>query len=141
MRKIVSSLFLLAFCGACGGGGGSSSEGTVLQGTLIERGNGHASASVKHSAGQSLEDVKVCVMTECSITDGQGQWGVNIDNFTGGDITVTVDGHGIDAQTSISLPPTARDVELNLAHNANAITVEKLVIDGEDHSGHDHSHS
>lgn len=145
MRKVLLSLFFTAFCGACGGGGsGSSADGTVLQGTLTERGVGHAAqqtAALKHSAGQRLEDVKVCVLSECSITDGEGQWGVNVENFPGGDVTIIVDGHGINAQTSVSLPATAKDIEIDIGHNSNVVTVEKLIIDGENHSGHDHSHS
>lgn len=144
MRSVLLSLLLVAFCSACGGGGGNSSDGTVLQGTLTERGMGHATmsnATIKHSAGQRIEDVKVCILSECSITDGQGQWGVNIENFPGGDVPITVEGHGINSQTSVSLPTTAKDVEIEIGHNANVVTVEKIIIDGEDHSGHDHSHS
>lgn len=124
---------LLALCSACGGGGGSS-DGTIIQGTLTERGVGHLFAegvSLKHSASEPLEDVKVCILNECSITDGLGQWGLNIENFPGGDISVLVDGHGINASVAVSLPVSARDVEMSLGHNANVITVETLVIDGE----------
>lgn len=146
MKSFVQAVALVALtasCVACGGGGGSS-DGTVIQGTLVERGGGHASAqaaTLKHSAGEAIEEVRVCVLSTCSITDGQGQWGVNIDNFPGGDLTITVDGHGIDSQTEVSLPMTAKDVEVDLGHKSNTITVEKLMIDGEDHTGHDHDHS
>lgn len=137
------ALPLFVLVAGCNGGGGST-DGTIVQGVLTERGSGHASSensSLKHSSGQRLEDVKVCVLSECSITDGAGQWGVNLDNFTGGDVEILVDGHGINSSTNISLPPTAKEVEVDLAHNKNSISVEKLIIDGEDHTGHDHSHS
>ena len=143
MRSLLIAFSLIVCSTGCNGGGGSS-DGTIVQGVLTERGTGHASAdepSSKHSAGQQIEEVKVCVRSECSITDGAGQWGVNLDNFTGGEVEILVDGHGINSSTKVSLPPTAKEVELNLAHNKNTIAVEKLIIDGEDHTGHDHSHS
>lgn len=123
---------LLALCSACGGGG--SSDGTVIQGVLTERGDGHVSAqgvSLKHSATEPLEDVKVCILGECSITDGLGQWGLNIEDFPGGDIPVVVEGHGIDASVNVSLPASAREVEMNIGHSDNVITVESVIIDGE----------
>jgi len=142
MRSLVIAFSFIVCSTGCNGGGGSS-EGTIVQGVLTERGVGHASSdlpSPKHSAGQQIEEVKICVRGECSITDGAGQWGVNLENFTGGDVEILVDGHGIDSSTSVSLPPTAKEVEIDLAHSKNTIAVEKLIIDGEDHTGHDHSH-
>ena len=130
MRLFLVSL--LALFSACGGGG--SYDGTVIQGTLIEQGNGHVSTqgiSLKHSASEPLEDVKVCILGECSITDGLGQWGLNIEDFPGGDIPVVVEGHGIDASVNVSLPASAREVEMDLGHDGNVITVESLLIDGE----------
>lgn len=124
---------LLALFSACGGSGGSS-DGTVIQGTLTERGIGHISTeevSLKHSATEPLEDVKVCILGACSITDGLGQWGLNIDEFPGGDVPVVVEGHGINASVTVSVPVSARDVEMSLGHKANVITVERLIIDGE----------
>lgn len=143
MRSLLLALSIIVCSVGCNGGGGSS-DGTIVQGVLTERGVGHASSKVsspKHSSGQRIEEVKICVRGECSITDGAGQWGVNLDNFTGGDVEILVDGHGIDSSTTVSLPPAAKEVEIDLAHNKNAISVEKLMIDGEDHTGHDHSHS
>lgn len=142
MRPLLVIVSLLCCSTGCGGGG-SSSAGTIVQGELTERGTGHTSTqsySLKHTSGQQLEDVKVCVRSECSITDGLGQWGVFLGNFTGGDVEITVDGHGINSGTSVSLPATAKEVEINLAHDQNVISVEKLVIDGEDHTDHDHTH-
>ncbi|MFN5061644.1 MAG: hypothetical protein ACK5GN_02245 [Pseudomonadota bacterium] len=154
MNRIAISLLAGIICltafSACGGSGSNSSQGTVIQGTLIERGSGHADGkngpipydwTAKHSAGEAIEEVKVCLDTTCSLTDGMGQWGVNIDGFSGGKLAVTVEGHGINSQTNVDLPANAKDVVLNLAHSKNTISVEKLIIDGEDHTGHDHSHS
>jgi hypothetical protein len=141
IHKIVVTLVLGTICAACGGGGGESSDGTVIQGTLTQTGAGHsATMSAKHAAGERIEDVKICVLSECSITDGEGQWGVNVDTIPGGEVAVTVTGHGIDSQTNVSLPTTARDVVIELGRDGNIITVNKLMIDGEDHTGHDHEH-
>ncbi len=141
LRNIVATFVLGTLCAACGGGGGSS-DGTVIQGTLTQSGIGHSAAiAPKHSSGERIEEVKVCVLSECSITDGEGQWGVNVQNFAGGEVAVTVNGHGIDSQTTVSLPATARDVVIDLGRDGNVITVDKLLIDGEDHTGHDHEHS
>jgi len=130
----------IMLCAACGGG---SSDGTVFQGTVTERGSGHSASAVilKHSAGERIGDVKVCVLGECSITDGEGQWGVNIQNFKGGDLAIVLDGHGISASVSTNIPASAREVEVDLDHNDQAVTIAKLLIDGEDHTGHSHDHN
>jgi hypothetical protein len=148
---IFAASFLGIVCIACNGGGGGSSDGTVIQGTLTQRGAGHSptihsptihsqTMSSKHASGERIEDVTICVLGECSITDGEGQWGVNIENFPGGELAITINGHGIDSETSVSLPISARDVIVDLGRDGNVISVDKLFIDGEDHTGHDHSH-
>ncbi len=142
MRLSVFALSVAFLCAACGGGG-SSSDGVVVQGTLTERGAGHSAAllaEAKHSSGQLIEDVKVCILGECSITDGAGQWGVNVGEFAGGDVTVVVDGHGIDSSVTTNLPASARDVVIDLDHAGNVVSIAKLLIDGEDHTGHNHDH-
>lgn len=141
MRSLLITLTLSLIFSACGGSG-SSSSGTVFEGTLTQTGAGHKSGSValKHAIGARIEDVKICILGECSITDGEGRWGVNIENFAGGDIVVTINGHGIATTTSTSIPSTAKDVVLELGRDGNVVTIEKLFIDGEDHSGHDHDH-
>jgi len=126
---------------ACGGG---SSDGTVVQGTLTERGEGHSekiTIQAKHSAGERIEEVKVCILGECSITDGLGQWGVNIDNFPGGDIAIDVNGHGIAGSIVTNVPASAKEIEIALDHAGNEISISKLMIDGEDHTGHTHDHN
>jgi hypothetical protein len=95
----------------------------------------------KHSAGQRIGDVKVCVLGECSITDSEGQWGVNVSDFTGGDVAVVLDGHGISATVSTNIPASAKEVQMDLDHKGDEVTISKLLIDGEDHTGHSHDHN
>lgn len=148
MRRIgitmtLASVLAATALSACGGGG-SSSDGVVFQGTLTERGEGHSSAveaSLKHSAGERIGEVKVCVQGECSITDDNGQWGVQVSEFSGGDVAVTLDGHGITASVTTNIPSTAREVEIDIDHAGNEVSIAKLLIDGEDHTGHDHDHN
>jgi hypothetical protein len=94
----------------------------------------------KHSAGQRVGDVKVCVLGECSITDSEGQWGVNVSNFKGGDVAIVLDGHGISASVLTNIPDSAREVQMDLDHEGKEVTIAKLVIDGEDHTEHSHDH-
>lgn len=139
-KAVILAVFVSTLM-ACGGGG--SSDGTVFQGTVTEQGAGHAAMTIvpKHSAGQAIGDVKVCVLGECSITDGEGQWGVNVSNFLGGDVAIVLDGHGISATVSTNIPASAREVQMDLDHKGNDVTIAKLVIDGEDHTGHPHDHN
>lgn len=142
LRFLVLASLFVAGCS----GGGSSSDGVVFEGTVTERGAGHSVQPMivaKHTAGQQIEDVKVCVLGECSLTDGMGQWGVQVSGFTGGDVSISLDGHGISASVKASIPATARTVTLELDHDGNSVTIAKMMIDGVDHTGHtsDHDHS
>jgi hypothetical protein len=139
MRFFVTSL-IVSICAACGGG---SSDGTVFQGTVTEQGTGHSSMAIglKHSSGQRIGDVKVCVLGECSITDSEGQWGVNVSNFVGGDVAIVLDGHGISATVSTNIPASAKEVYMDLDHEGDEVTITKLLIDGDDHTGHSHDHN
>lgn len=141
MRSLFITLTLSLVLSACGGGGASSS-GTVFEGTLTQAGAGQKTQplALKHAVGARIENVKICILGECSITDGEGRWGVNIENFAGGDIVATIDGHGIATTASASIPSTAKDVVMELERDGNVVTIEKLFIDGEDHSAHDHDH-
>jgi hypothetical protein len=129
----------------CGGGGGSSDGGsrsreTIFYGALTERGSGHAMAlensiskvSTKHVFGERLEGIRVCIVDTCSVTDISGRWGLNIKDFGGGVVTITVNGHGINSQVQFMVDVGTEDVNVDLAHKANTITVESLVIDGVD---------
>jgi hypothetical protein len=135
MRYLTLIFSLSLTLSACGGGGGSSSDtGTVFQGTLTERGVGHLALSpevvTKHSSGQRIGDVKICVLSECSITDDLGQWGVNVENFTGGTVTITADGHGISSSVSEVFPAYPKEITLELDHNRNKLTIASGEIDG-----------
>jgi uncharacterized protein involved in propanediol utilization len=94
----------------------------------------------KHAPGVRIENVKVCVLDACSITDSMGQWGVNVEGFAGGEVLVSVNGHGIDSSVSTDIPASAKDVVMALGRDGNTITITKLIIDGEDHTGHNHGH-
>jgi len=144
MRSLTrASIFLVSVCIGCGGGSGS--DGVVFQGTLTERGVGHsqsAQLASKHSSGERIGEVKVCVLGACSITDDMGQWGVNVGAFTGGDVALVLEGHGINGSVSTHIPAEAKEVEIDLDHAKNTISIAKLLVDGKDHtdhSGHDHS--
>lgn len=140
--NIRKGLFVsLIACFALGCGGGSGSDGVVFQGTLTERGVGHAvmNLSFKHLAGERISDVKICILGECSITDEQGQWGVNVGEFSGGQITIVLDGHGINSSVTTDIDEGAKEVSMDLNHNKGVVTVSNLTIDGHNHSEHDHS--
>jgi hypothetical protein len=150
--RIIASPTLLAgiilIClvvNGCGGGGGSSdgsssSKETLFYGSLTERGSGHATAleesipnvSAKHTSGERLEGVRICIVDTCSVTDRSGLWGLNISDFKGGEVTITVNGHGINSQVQFTVDAGTEDVNVDLAHEANTITVESLVLDGVD---------
>jgi hypothetical protein len=143
LASITAALSLSAAMALTGCGGGSSSDGTVFEGTLTQTGTGHKVAAVarKHAVGSRIENVKICILGECSITDSEGQWGINVDNFTGGNVVVSIDGHGIATTASASIPSTAKDVVMGLGRDGNVVTIDTLIIDGTDHSGHDHEHN
>jgi hypothetical protein len=141
MRFSVLALSVVFSLTACGGG--SSSDGVVFQGTLTQKGEGHSTSDLtqaKHASGQRIDEVKICVLGECSITDGEGQWGVNVNEFSGGDVTVLVEGHGISSSVTTNIPDSPRDIVMDLEHSKNVISIAKLLVDGEDHTGHNHDH-
>jgi hypothetical protein len=144
MRSIlVSVLACLASAATACGGGGSSADGVIFEGTLTQTGLGHSSAATvatKHAPGVRIENVKICILGECSLTDSIGQWGLQVPDFGDGDVAITVNGHGIDSAVSVDIPASAKEVTIALGRDSNTITVTRLIIDGEDHSGHDHDH-
>ncbi len=144
MRSLVVSALtgMSVVLSACGGGG-STSDGVIFEGTLTQTGIGHSSAATvvsKHAPGLRIENVKICILGECSITDSMGQWGVQVSEFMGGKVAVTVNGHGIDSSVTADIPASAKDVTMALGRDGNTITVTGLLIDGEDHTGHNHHH-
>lgn len=140
----VSIFFICLILNACGGG--SSDSGILFEGTLTEAGGaGHTNSLVlKHSVGQRIENVAVCALGECSTTDSEGQWGfVAGENFTGGDVLFTINGHGIDTTTIVSIPEGAKEVLLDFQHvEGGHIEAQHITIDGETshHEDEEHEH-
>lgn len=116
LKKRIIVLSAIALLQACGGG--SSENGMLIEGSLIEAGGaGHRSMVLKHQSGQPIENVKICTLGECSVTDGAGLWGIIADeSFTGGRILITVDGHGILAETTTEIEEGADHVVIELRH-------------------------
>lgn len=131
---VLSSLF------ACGGSSGSS--GKLIEGTLMQgSGTTHRSAldsvkhdSVKHSADTPIEEVEICALGKCSRTDGKGQWGffVENENFQN-DILFTINGHGINTSTALSLTniENINDLFIHFEHNHGTVIIHHLEINGE----------
>lgn len=146
-KSVILAWYLFSICAllnACGGG--SSDSGMLIEGTLTEAGGAnHAHSLVlKHSVGQRIEGVTVCALGECSTTDSEGQWGfVAEENFTGGDVLFTINGHGIDATTTVSIPEGANEVMLDFQHvEGGHIEAQHITADGEtshhEDEGHEH---
>lgn len=129
---LFSTLLLLSV----GCGGESSDSGPLIEGTLTEGGvSSHSlqlAIGMRHSSGERIEEVQICALGKCSLTDTQGQWGFVIDQeLPTGDIVLTAEGHGIVSQTTISVPPSAQEIFVDLEHEDGALVVNHLTIDGE----------
>jgi hypothetical protein len=138
---LVTLLFPLTLS-ACGGGG-SGSDGSIVHGSLIQLSDGaHSTDSLelRHSAGQKIDGVTICLLGECSVTDASGEWGVNVPEIPAGDILLTLKGHGIDSSKVINVPGGATDVTVELGNSSEGISLMALVVDGVDHTEHDHNH-
>ncbi len=140
-KLILASLSLVCF--SCGGS--SSDSGILIEGTLIEGGgDAHENIILKHSSGENLENVQVCALGECSTTDAAGQWGfVAGGDFNGGQVSFTIQGHGIDTTTLIDIPAGASEVFLDLKHEEDgSVKADHITIDGETshHEDDDHAH-
>lgn len=119
-----------------GCGGGSSDSGPLIEGTLTEGGiSSHSlrlDIGMRHSSGERIEDVQICALGKCSLTDAQGQWGFVVDQELPADaIILTAEGHGIVSQTTISVPTSAQEIFVDLEHQNGALVVNHLTIDGE----------
>jgi hypothetical protein len=131
-HTLLYGLLFLTF----GCGGTSSDSEILIEGTLTEGGvishHSKSDISMRHSSGERIEEVLICALGRCSLTDAQGQWGFVIDQeFQGGDILLTAEGHGITSQTTISVPASAREVVVDLEHREGALVVNHLTLDGE----------
>lgn len=116
-----------------GCGGSSSNDGMVFQGQLTQGSSvGHSEGMDKHGAGEKIENVEVCALGECSMTDEDGNWGfVAPEVFTGGGVEFTINGHGIETTASVSVPEGTRDVFVHFERQGkNTVIVHHLMIDG-----------
>lgn len=133
MRKtFLSHCIVLAFLAftlsSCGGG--SSSSGILIEGTLIEaRGTTHA----KHTAGAPIEEVEICALLKCSLTDDEGQWGLLVDSDVA-EVLLTVNGHGIATTTVLTIPVGAHDVFVELKRvDGDAVVADRVTVTAAHH--------
>lgn len=182
LRRIAAaglwSILSFAGCGSdssftTGSGGG---DGLVIQGVLTQgdegahggsgggtpptQGSGSVTGrdvaqAVIHGAGQPIENVEVCTLGQCSMTDGLGQWGMPApESFSGGEALFTVSGHGIDSRLVVHIPAGARDVALTFVNRGtHGVAATRMNADGvetalggvtavdDDAHVHDDSHS
>lgn len=113
--------------------GSSSNDGMVFQGQLTQGSQAsHSEASAKHAAGENIENVQVCALGECSMTDDGGNWAfVAPEVFVGGPVEFSIDGHGIQTTASLSVPEGAKDVFIHFERQGkNTVVVHHLMIDG-----------
>ena len=122
---------LICFVGC--GGGSSDSDGVAFSGLLTqgEAASHDSSNSLRHDKGENIEEVEICALGECSVTDTQGLWGFVADqSFTGGTVLFTIKGHGIDTQSTVEIPTGASDVDIHFENVAGQIELHHLVVDG-----------
>lgn len=132
MKKniLILSVALLSGCS-----GGSSGDGMVIEGQLIQGAKvAHSAPLFRHGAGESIGEVEICALGECSITDTDGRWGfVANETFNGGDVEFSIKGHGIDGTKIVSIPAGANEVFVVFEHGTgNEIDVETLTVDNKE---------
>lgn len=113
----ISSLALLF--SACGGSGSGDDSRVLLQGTLTENGGAEHSrtAFLRHGAGARIGAVEICGLGECFTTDDDGQWLILLpEEFKGGEVLLTVNGHGIASSVVVSLPGGITEALVELSH-------------------------
>ena len=134
-------IVLAQLCGLSACGGGSSGNGTLIEGILTEAAGvlDHAAANLRHEAGEKIEGVEVCALGACSTTDAIGQWGFVLDStFPGGDVLFSIVGHEIASSVSVHIPENPSDVFIEFEHAADgSVEVATLSADGISQS-HDH---
>jgi len=121
---------LLSACGGSDGDGADSKvfEGQLTQGSAVD----HAARLVKHGENEPIEDVKICALGRCSTTDGQGMFGFSApENFKGGEVLVSVDGHGILAETVVNIPNSGKNIFIHLESSTKTeVHLHHLMVDG-----------
>lgn len=111
---------------------------------MIEAGGaGHKVAYLKHASGQAIESVTICALGECSTTDAEGQWGFVVDNSAlGTEVLFSINGHGIDAETIVSLPTAADEIFIHFNHvEGGTVAVHHLLTDGGEIESHEEESS
>lgn len=147
--RILTSLFIclgIASLIGCGGSSdGSSNGGIIFEGQLIEGvgvADERAVAQYRHGKDEPIEDVEICALGECSITDGTGNFGFRAsETFISGPALFTVKGHYTDASIVVDIPKGAQEVFVHLARiNEGQVELHHLEVNGERVSDHDHDH-
>jgi hypothetical protein len=129
LQALLSTLLCFVGCG----GGSSDSDGVAFSGLLTqgETASHDASNSLRHAEGENIEEVEICALGECSVTDSQGLWGFVADqSFTGGTVLFAIKGHGIDTQSTVEIPAGASDVDIHFENVAGQVELHHLVVDG-----------
>jgi hypothetical protein len=123
--SLALGLFSMTSCG----GSGDSGNGMLIEGTLTEaREAGHA--ALRHGAGDRIEDVTVCALGECSITDAEGRWGVIApETFSGGQVLFSVNGHFIESSLTVDVP-SAEHVFIDLRRVESGVEAHQVSIGG-----------
>jgi len=155
--KLLPQALVFIVCLSLFSCGGSSSQGSgvLLYGTLTEAGGDshHASSlSMRHAVGERIERVQICVLGQCQITSDDGEWGFFVPEMSGQEVEFSFDGHGINTETSITLPSAEHEVYIEFLHTAGIVEAGVILIDGMDmhtdhseaddhhHAEHDHDH-
>lgn len=144
IRLVALGIALALVVAGCGGSSSSSEGGVLLEGTLTEgSGATHGARLVlRHAAGQRIEDVQICALGRCSVTDDDGQWGFYVNQASYGITGFAVTGHGIDAGFEADLTGVTSEGVFDLEHvEGGQIKIARMWLDGELHGSHsDHSH-
>lgn len=126
-------IFVFLLISACGGNGWDNGSGKIFEGLLTQGETvDHAKIFFKHAQDEPIEEVKICALGRCSTTDGQGNFGFSApDNFLGGAVLFTVDGHGILAETTITIPEAGSNVFIHLQSSEKTeVHLHHLLVDG-----------
>lgn len=143
-RRVCTRLYspvlaLVILLPGCGGGGGSSENGMLIEGRLVQGDGGAHSAILRHGAGEPIEHVQICALGDCTDTDLDGSYGLIADpSFRGGRALFSIDGHGIDADVAVDIPAGSEHVTVNFTRVLEGIEASVSDhSDGHDHGGHE----
>lgn len=143
--KFIVISFVALVCYGCGGS--SSDSGMLIQGTLVQGSKAviHSLQNIlvnnRHEAGEAIENVQVCALGECSTTDLDGGWGfVANEQFKGGELLLSINGHGISSSLVVDIPAGAENVEISLEHHEDgSVHAHSVIADGVEHQEEEHS--